>query len=176
MISVTNMKLLKLLLLCFGISIMAISCSKQFNHAYQISKEYDQSEDRTYFRLQKMRVVEQSSPLYQSLDFSPHLVRSSKLNEDGAYLLFYGSDKAKYKDDAHLEISAGGEKLELSPEDFGRSASEENDAVLLYKLSLDRFQRVVSAKEVDMSLGDVRFQMKADQLEALRDLYNRAVS
>lgn len=170
------MKLRVLLLLCFGVSIMAISCSKQFNHSDQISKEYDQSEDRTYYRLQKMRVVEQSSPSYQALDFSPFLVRSSKPNEDAAYLLFYGSDKAAYKDRQYLVISAEGEKLELSPDDFEHSASEGSGAVLLYKLSLDKFQKVVNAKEVKMILGNVRFQMKPDQLEALRDLYSRAAT
>ena len=169
------MRLLTLLFLFGGTLLVAISCSTKFNHSYQISEEYDQSDKRTYFRLQRIRVIEESSPSYRTLDFSPFLVRSAKSNEDAAYLLFYGSDKASYNK-AHLEISAAGEEIELMPEDFGHSVDEESGAVLLYKLSLEKFQRVVSAEEIKMRLGDARFQMKAQELEAMRDLYHRAAS
>jgi hypothetical protein len=171
-----DMRLLIPLFLFGGICFVATSCSTKFNHSYLISKEYDQSDERTYFRLQRIRVIEESSSPYRTLDFSPYVVRSAKSNEDAAYLLFYGSAKARYKDKAHLEIFAAGEKIELMPEGFGYDVSEESSAVFLYKLSLEEFRRIVSAGTVDMSLGDARFQMKSDQLEALRDLYHRAAS
>ncbi|HEY3136381.1 MAG TPA: hypothetical protein VGL29_10175 [Blastocatellia bacterium] len=158
------------LLLCLAFSLTAVSCAKRFNHSYQISKEYDQSDDRTYFRLQRIRVMERNAP-YQFLDFSPYVVRSARANEDAAYLLFYGSDRTYYKDSDHLGISFAGEKIDLIPQNFGRSVSQDTGAVLLYQLSLDKFQRVVNAANVDMTLGAAHFQMNADQLEAEKDVF-----
>lgn len=161
----------------------ASSKKQKFYHNANIETVYNKEKDETKVELKRMSVSVVTFPNNPQLHLTAYFTYPGKDRAKPesvvlGFVAFSTNHVWKFKDERDLFAMLGSEKLSLGTAELldSRNQSDYVKEVMAMYVPFETFVRVVNFDKdrLNMQLGNVKFELKKNELEALRDLASRA--
>ncbi|MBV9211800.1 MAG: hypothetical protein JOZ52_14260 [Acidobacteria bacterium] len=156
---------------------------QKFYHNANIETSYDKEKDETKVELKRMSVSVVTFPNDPQLHLTAYFTYAGKNRSKPesvvlGFVAFSINHVWKFKEDRELVAMLGDEKLKLGSAELLDSSNKSDyvKEVMAMYVPFDAFVRIVNFDQnrVNLQLGNVKFELKKNELEALRDLASRA--